>query len=190
LGLRLFGCALSACAILLRERQRSGATHHFALLVGKHFLEAIRGHYLIALLLWHRSQVTGSSHHHPAAVRWKLLHLPHLIFLLRGQVLPGFLTVQHSQLLLRRQARKMLQALPKLLLLFRRQALECGIVFQRAFLLRRRDVFVAPQPVAAMAWYGFMPLLLLPLLVRRRNEMFLLLQSKPMRQQGGRKGDG
>ena len=82
----------------------------------------------------------------------------------------------------------MLQALPKLLLLFRRQAAECGVVLQRALLLGRRDVFVAPQPVAAMAWHRLMPLL--PLLVRRRNEMFLLLKSKPMRQQGNRNRNG
>ncbi len=45
----------------------------------------------------------------------------------------------------------MLQTLTELLLLPRRQTAEAGIVLQSTFLLRRRHVLVAPQPVAGVA---------------------------------------
>jgi len=46
----------------------------------------------------------------------------------------------------------MLQPLPQLLLLRRRQVAECGIPLERAFLLARRQILVAAQPVAGMSW--------------------------------------
>jgi len=65
-------------------------------------------------------------------------------------VLPGFHAVEHAFLLLRRQAGKMLQPVLQPRLLLRRKPAKLWIVFERAALLRGRQVFIAAQPVSGV----------------------------------------
>src|SRR5579871_5954062 len=64
---------------------------------------------------------------------------------------PGLHPIEFLDLFFRREIRKVLQPLTQHLLPLRRQFLKCRIVLQSFFLLVRRQVFVAPQPVAGMA---------------------------------------
>ena len=86
-----------------------------------------------------------------AAVRRQLFellkYLPRLLLLVLGQVLPGFHSVEHALLLLRRQAGKILQALQQSGLLLRRKPTELRIIFQRVPLLCGRQIFITAQPV-------------------------------------------
>lgn len=71
----------------------------------------------------------------------------------------------------------MLQSLPKSLLSFRRQTAECGIALECVLLFGRRQVFIAPKPVAGMATWLLTPLRLpvgrLVLRRRRRSRVSL-----------------
>src|SRR6266852_2865012 len=71
-----------------------------------------------------------------AAVRWQLPELPkdlaRMLFLILSQVLPGFHAVEHP------------------LLLLRWKPPELRIVFERAALLCRRQIFIAAKPVSGM----------------------------------------
>ena len=90
-----------------------------------------------------------------AAVGRQLLELlkdlARLLLLIRRQVLPGFHAVENALLLLRRQAGEMLQPLLQLGLLLRRKPAELRIVFERAALLRGRQIFIAAEPVSGVA---------------------------------------
>ena len=81
--------------------------HHLALLIGEHVLEALGVDDLLALLWGIAAGRALRVETMALPVGRKLLHLtenlPRLLFLLRRQMLPGFHTVQHAQLLLRRQ---------------------------------------------------------------------------------------
>jgi hypothetical protein len=89
-----------------------------------------------------------------------LKELARLLLLIGRQVLPGSHAVEHALLLLRRQAGKMLQPLPQLRLLLRGKPAELWIVFERAALLRRRQILIAAEPVSGV-----------PRLVLRRMEL-------------------
>jgi hypothetical protein len=80
-----------------------------------------------------------------------LEELTRLLLLIRSQVLPGFHPVEHAFLLLRRQAGEMLQPASQSRLLLRRKPAELGIVFERAALLRGRQILVAAEPVSGVA---------------------------------------
>ena len=80
-----------------------------------------------------------------------LKELARLLLLIRRQVLPGFHAVENALLLPGRQAGKMLQPPLQLGLLLRGKPAELGIVFERAALLRRRQVFIAAEPVSGVA---------------------------------------
>ena len=89
-----------------------------------------------------------------AAVRWQLPELPkdlaRMLFLILSQVLPGFHAVEHPLLLLRWQAGKMLQSVLQPGLLLRGKPPELRIVFERAALLRGRQIFIAAKPVSGV----------------------------------------
>ena len=90
-----------------------------------------------------------------AAVRWQLPELPkdlaRMLFLILSQVLPGFHAVEHPLLLLRWQDGKMLQSVLQPGLLLRGKPPELRIVFERAALLCRRQIFIAAEPVSGVA---------------------------------------
>jgi len=89
-----------------------------------------------------------------AAVRRQLPELlkdlARMLLLILSEVLPGFHAVEHALLLLRRQAGKMLQPVLQPGLLLRRKPPELRIVFERAALLRGRQIFIAAQPVSGV----------------------------------------
>jgi hypothetical protein len=80
-----------------------------------------------------------------------LKELARLLLLISSQVLPGSHAVEHALLLLWRQAGKMLQPSVQLGLLLRRKPSELRIVFERAVLLRGRQIFIAAEPVSGVA---------------------------------------
>lgn len=90
----------------------------------------------------------------------------------------------------------MLQSLPIPLLELRRKTAEAGIILQGAFLLRGRQIFISPQPVASVSrdsrtrlYLGLrLPRWLLMLLRRCRGCMSLLspMESASVRQTGKR----
>ena len=80
-----------------------------------------------------------------------LKELARALLLIGRQVLPGFHAVEHALLLLRRQAGKMLQPASQPRLLLRRKPAELRIVFERAALLRGRQILIAAEPVSGVA---------------------------------------
>jgi len=80
-----------------------------------------------------------------------LKELARLLLLIGSQVLPGFHAAEHALLLLRRQAGKMLQPVLQPRLLLRGKLAELRIVFERAALLRGRQIFIAAEPVSGVA---------------------------------------
>ena len=79
-----------------------------------------------------------------------LKDLARVLFLILSQVLPGLHAVEHAFLLLRRQAGKMLQFVLQPGLLLRWKPPELRIVFERAALLRGRQIFIAAKPVSGV----------------------------------------
>ena len=79
-----------------------------------------------------------------------LKDLARVLFLILSQVLPGLHAVEHAFLLLRRQAGKMLQSVLQPGLLLRWKPPELRIVFERAALLRGRQIFIAAKPVSGV----------------------------------------
>jgi len=79
-----------------------------------------------------------------------LKDLARMLLLILSQVLPGFHAVEHPLLLLRRQAGKMLQPALQPGLLLGRKPSELRIVFERAALLGRRQIFIAAEPVSGV----------------------------------------
>jgi len=73
------------------------------------------------------------------------------LLLIRCQVLPGFHAVEHALLLLSRQAGEMLQPVLQPCLLLRGKPAELRIVFERAALLRGRQILIAAEPVSGVA---------------------------------------
>ena len=142
-------------ALRRRQRQPGSAAHDVSFLGREHPFEPLGIDHLFALSRGHSAQVANCCAHHAPPVRRKLLHLPEdlpsLLFLVGGQMLPGFHAVQHALLLLRRQIGKMLQPLPELLLMLWRQPAELGIALQSPLLLIGRHIFVTTQPVARVA---------------------------------------
>jgi hypothetical protein len=80
-----------------------------------------------------------------------LKELARPLLLIGRQVLPGFHAVEHSFLLLRRQAGKMLQPVLQSGLLLLRKPTELRIVFEGAVLLRGWQILIAAEPVAGVA---------------------------------------
>ena len=80
-----------------------------------------------------------------------LKKLARLLLLILSQVLPGFHAVEHALLLLRWQVGKMLQPVLQSHLLLRRKPSELRIVFERAALLRGRQILIAAKPVSGVA---------------------------------------
>lgn len=74
-----------------------------------------------------------------------------LLLLAGREMFPGLHAAEHALLLLGRQVGKVLQAILQLPLLGRRKTAELRIVFERAALLRGREIFIAAQPVSGMA---------------------------------------
>ena len=79
-----------------------------------------------------------------------LKYLSRPLLLIWSQVLPGFHAVEHPLLLLRWQAGKMLQFVLQPGLLLRWKPPELRIVFERAALLRGRQIFIAAKPVSGV----------------------------------------
>ena len=79
-----------------------------------------------------------------------LKDLARMLFLILSQVLPGFHAVEHPLLLLRWQAGEMLQPVLQSHLLLRWKPPELRIAFERAALLRGRQIFVAAEPVSGV----------------------------------------
>lgn len=102
----LLRCGLLS-ALWGRQRQPGSTAHDIPLLGRKHVLETVGIDHLLALGGRHSPQVANCCADHAPAIRWKLLHLPEnltcLLFLIGGQVLPGFHAIQHALLLLRWQ---------------------------------------------------------------------------------------
>ena len=109
-----------------------------------------------------------------------LKELARLLLLIGRQVLPGFHAVEHALLLLRRQAGKMLQPLPQLRLLLRGKPAELRIVFERAALLRRRQILIAAEPVSGVAGLVLRRMELIGT-VRARAILFLKAVPLPVR---------
>ncbi len=80
-----------------------------------------------------------------------LKELARLLFLARGQMLPGLHAAEHALLALGRQAGKTLQPLLQLGLLLRGKPAKIGIVFEGAALLLGRHIFIAAEPVSGVA---------------------------------------
>jgi hypothetical protein len=122
----------------------------------------------------HSTQRLDRILYRPLPFRRELLHLrmqvASLLFLPRGEMLPGFHPVQHLLLLLRWNAVEVLQLVAQLLLPLRRKITELRVVFQRFSLLLGRLVFVLTQPLSRM-------MLLRRLLLRSLLLRSLLLRS-------------
>lgn len=110
-------------------------------------LESIGVDDLFPLIRRHSPQIAhGSGHHAPPF--WRKLaelaeHLSCLCLLFGRQVFPGLHTIQHLQLLLRRQIGETLQTVPQHLLARGWQPPERGIVLERAFLLLGWKILIA-----------------------------------------------
>ncbi len=137
------------------QGQPCGSAHDVAFFRREHVSEAVGIDDQLSLIRRHGSQIAHCGGDHAPPLGRKLLHAveqsPRFRLLARRQVFPGFHAAEHALLHLRREARKMLQALPQHLLLHRRQAAECRIALQSPLLLARRHIFVAAQPVAGMS---------------------------------------
>jgi len=79
-----------------------------------------------------------------------LKNLARMLLLILSQVLPGFHAVEHPLLLLRWQAGEMLQPVLQSHLLLRWKPPELRIAFERAALLRGRQIFIAAKPVSGV----------------------------------------
>jgi len=101
------------------------------------------------------------------------MELPCLFLLLRGQVLPGFHSVQDQLLALGRQVIEVLQALLQSLLPLWRKPAELRIALQGSPLLLRRKSSLLAQPLACV-----MTLLRRPgrLILRRSLSLSLILR--------------
>ena len=95
------------------ERQARRATKQVALIGRELSIELIRVDQTIALVGAEAAHPTSRVVEGPAPIRWQLFkltkHCARLVFLPRRQVLPRFHAAEHALLLLRRQAREMLQ---------------------------------------------------------------------------------
>lgn len=102
---------------------------------------------LVALFRTEAAHAADRSVHGLATVRRQLPELleelPRLLLLVLRQVFPGFHPVKHALLLLRRQAGKTLQSPLQFGLSLRWKPAKLRIIFQRAALLCRGEIFVA-----------------------------------------------
>ncbi len=117
-------------------------------------LETVRLNRSLTRIRGHGAQVPDCGLDLALPFRWQAPHLrkesARSLLLLGGQVLPHLHAIQHSLLLFGRQAAEALQPLLEPLLALRREPPKLRIVLQRLFLLRRRNVFILPQPLAGM----------------------------------------
>jgi hypothetical protein len=109
---------------------------------------------LVTLFGWQVAHPADRPADSLAAVRRQLpellKYLSRPLLLILRQVLPGFHAVEHPLLLLRWQIGKMLQPVLQSHLLLRRKPSELRIVFERAALLRGRQILIAAKPVSGV----------------------------------------
>ena len=129
-----------------RQWQLRRVAKHIPFLLRKLAFEARRLQNLLPLIRRHGAQIPDGRLHHLLPLRREVFPLPgklaRLLFLLWGQVLPGFDSIEAALLLFGSQAVEVLQAVFEPLLLGSWQLAECWIVRQCLLLVRWRQFSV------------------------------------------------